>query len=254
MIAFFIAIFKMGLFVKFLIVFMLGLMIWSWAVFIEKTAVLKIKKILFKSFEKEYYSGEMLDKLYNNLKDKPVIHSPSARIFYVGMKELKKSNITNIKFTMDYADGIKRNIRDRILSLTSAEKLAILEESKVGINSIASISAVSPFIGIGASMWNLISAFQEIAQSKPYVTITELLPAIAESFYPIVVAMAVSVPCIFFYNKLTWAINRFGAECDIFALEIGNSLGRELDIIAIQQNNAAAQQQASGGDNLPQTR
>jgi biopolymer transport protein ExbB/TolQ len=77
---------------------MTGLMIWSWALFIEKMTVLKIKKILFKSFEKDYYSGEMLDKLYNNLKDKPVIHSPSGRIFFVGMKELKKSNITNQYF------------------------------------------------------------------------------------------------------------------------------------------------------------
>jgi len=244
MIAFFLAIFKMGLFVKFLILLLVGLAIWSWAIFLEKMAVLKIKKILFKSFEKEYYSGEMLDKLYNALKDKPIIHSPSARIFYVGMKELKKSNITNIKFTMDYADGIKRNIRDRILSLTSGEKLAILEESKAGINSIASVSAVSPFIGICGCLWNLITTFQDVAQNHPYITITELLPGIAESLLPLVMAMAVTVPCVFFYNKLTWAINRFGAECDIFALEVGNSLGRELDIISIQQHN-------SSGSDLP---
>ena len=237
----------MGLFFKFIILTMFGLMIWSWAVFIEKMTVIKIKKLLFKSFEKEYYSGEMLDKLYNSLKDKPVIHSPSARIFYVGMKELKKSNISNIKFTMDYAESIKRNIRDRILSLTSGEKLAILEESKSGINSIASISAVTPFLGIAASVWNLINVFRDIATNHPYVTMTELLPGIAESLLPISISLIITVPCIFFYNKLTWLINRFGAECDIFALEVGNSLGRELDIISIQQHNSSM----SSGDNLP---
>jgi len=253
MLSFLFAIFKMGLFVKFLILFMTGLMIWSWALFIEKMTVLKIKKILFKSFEKDYYSGEMLDKLYNNLKDKPVIHSPSGRIFFVGMKELKKSNITNIKFTMDYSESIKRNIRDRILSLTSGEKLAILEESKVGINSIASISAVSPFIGICASVWNLINVFRDIANSKPYVTITELLPGISESLLPMVISLFVSIPCVFFYNKLVWEINRFGTECDIFALEVGNALGRELDIISIQQHNSAAKSN-DNDDNLPAKR
>jgi biopolymer transport protein TolQ len=248
MVSVFLAIVHMGLFVKFLSFFMVGMAIWSWAIFAEKMTILQIKKTLFKNFEKEYHSGEMLDKIYNRLKDKPVIHSPSGRLFFVGMRELKKSNITKIKFTEPYSEDIKHNIKDRISCLSNAEKLLIIEECKGGINSIATISAVTPFIGLMATLWNIITTFKDISQAGNFIEINAVLPGLAESLFPLILSFGVCIPAIIFYNTLSWKLNAFSSECEAFAIEVANSLSRELDIISIQQHNEAPQ---SSGSDVP---
>ena len=131
--------------------------------------------------------------------------------------------------------------------MSSAEKLLIIEECKSGINSIATISATVPFLGLMATIWNIILTFKEISSAGAFVDIVAVLPGLADSLLPLVVSFGVCIPAIVFYNSLSWQINSFSDECEAFGVEVANSLSRELDIISIQQHNELAQ----SSNNLP---
>lgn len=238
--------FHMSLFVKF-IVFVLFLMsIWSWGLFAEKLTIIKIKNTLSKNFEKEYYSGDMLDKIYNKLADKKVIHAPHGRIFYAGMKELTMSNIRNIRFGEQYAEDVKRNIRERIITAVSIERSQIVGEIRKHVATVATCGSMAPFIGLMGTVWGIIVTFKQIANTSD-LNLAAVLPGISEALFATLVGLATAIPAIFFYNTLTHKLNEFLVQTETFGLHVSNTLSRELDIISINQKNKDIDAKAGAG-------
>lgn len=227
---------NMSLFVKFVIFMLIIMSIWCWGLYIEKLTVLKIKESLSISFEKEYNSGEMLDKIYNRLADKSAIHAPYARIFYAGMKELTMSNVKNIKFNSRYAEDIKKNIYNRILTAVNIERTKISNDLKKNINTIASCASLAPFIGLLGTVWGIMVTFRDISNAKT-LNLTTVLPGISESLLATVIGLLCAIPAVFFYNSVTSRVNKFISDTEIFGYALANTLSRELDIIGINQNN-----------------
>lgn len=228
--SFFTVIANADLFVKFILFLLALISIWSWGVFFEKMAVFKVKFMLSESFRREFNSGEMLDVIYNRLSDKKKIHSPLARIFHVGMKELNMSNIRNIDFGEDYSDGIKKNIRERIISAVSIERSKIIQEMKIGISSLATVGSLSPFIGLLGTVWGIMNTFYSIANVK-VVNLATVIPGIAEALVGTIMGLIVAIPAVLFYNILVSKLNFFVSDSEIFGLDLSNILSRELDVI-----------------------
>jgi biopolymer transport protein TolQ len=226
----------MSLFVKFIVFILFLMSVWTWGIFIEKLTIVRIKQTLSASFDKEYTSGEMLDKIYNRLADKKVIHAPYARIFYAGMKELTMSNIKNLRFTAKYAEDVKQNIRERIVTAVSIERTAIINEIKKNISSLATCGSLAPFIGLLGTVWGIIVTFRDIADAK-ILNLATVLPGIAEALFATVIGLGAAIPAIFFYNSLMSKLNFFSVDSEVFGLKVANSLSRELDIISINQKN-----------------
>ena len=218
------------LFVKFILFLLAMVSVWSWGVFFEKWALFKVKFSLSESFKREFSSGEMLDVIYNRLADKKKIHSPMARIFFVGMKELNMSNIRNIDFGDEYADGIKKNIRERIISTISIERTRIVQEMQTGISSLATVGSLSPFIGLLGTVWGIMHTFNAISSVK-VVNLATVIPGIAEALIGTIFGLIVAIPAVLFYNMLIGKLNFFISDSEIFGLDLANILSRELDII-----------------------
>ena len=147
--------------VKVILFLLIALVIFTIGLVMERLAIFSFKEKGSKSFDKEFNSGEMLDAIYNRLYNKPQIHAPLARIFFVGMKELTQSNIRNIDFSMSYAEDIKRNIRSRMLAMTSVEKNHISMELKGGIAFLITIATIAPMIGLLGTMYGLMFDLHE---------------------------------------------------------------------------------------------
>lgn len=224
-----------SIFLKFIIFILVVLFIWEWGIFIEKFGVFKLKFSLLESFKKEFNSGEMLDKIYNRLSDKKKIYSPSARIFFMGMKELNMSNIRNIDFSARYSDNIKTNIRNRIYSSMALERAKIANELKADIPNLTTITAVAPFVGLIGTVWEIMYTFYSINTLK-VVNLSLVIPGIAQSLVSILLALFISLTSIIFYNYLISRVNYFIDETEIFAYDLTNILSRELDTLT---NNAS---------------
>ena len=232
---FFSLILNSSLFLKFTIFILIIILIWSWGIFIEKYGVYKLKTSLSESFRREFDSGEMLDKIYNRLNDKKKIYSPLARVFYSGMKELNMSNIRNIDFGQKYSDNIKKNIRDRIFSSMALERVKIIYELKNGLSTFVLLIAISPFIGLLGTIWEIMSTFYTVNALK-VINLSLIIPGLAQSLISFVFSIFITLCCIFFYNFLTSKLNEFIQETESFSYELTNILARELDMLT---NNAA---------------
>ena len=178
----FFAILESCLVVKVFILFLIALTIFTVGMFVERFAIFSFHEKASKAFDKEFNSGEMLDAIYNRLYNKPKIHAPLARLFFVGMWELTQSNIRNIDFSMDYADGIKQNIRNRMLAMTSVEKSNIAMEMKGYISYFITIAVVSPLLGIIATMYGIMDSIYEVGLGEKNELTSLLYSSFSASF------------------------------------------------------------------------
>jgi biopolymer transport protein TolQ len=240
---------KSSLFLKFVIFFLTIVLIWAWGIFIEKFGIFKLKLSLSESFKREFDSGEMLDKIYNRLSEKKKIYSPLARVFFVGMKELNMSNIRNIDFSARYSDSIKKNIRDRIYSSMAIERIKIIKELKSGLSYFILIIAITPFVGLLGTIWEIMSTFYSVNASK-VVNLSMIIPGIAQSLISIIFAILITLLSIFFYNFLTIKLNHFIQETEIFAHDLTNILARELDILTNNASKRVLQERRSKSNSI----
>lgn len=225
--------------VKVILFFLIALVIFTVGLVMERLAIFSFKEKGSKSFDKEFNSGEMLDVIYNRLYNKPTIHAPLARIFFVGMKELTQSNIRNIDFSMSYAEDVKRNIRSRMLAMTSVEKNNISMELKGGISFLITIATIAPMVGLLGTMYGLMFDLHEFKNYAQIDTI-HIVNALYSSITSTIVGIFGGIVAIAGYNILVAKINHITIENEIFAVKVANILSRELDLITANTHQKKA--------------
>jgi biopolymer transport protein TolQ len=243
----FLSIMDSPLMVKIILFFLITLSVFTIGLFLERLAILSFKEKSSQSFDKEFNSGEMLDAIYNRLYNKPKIHAPLARIFFVGMKELTQSNIRNIDFAMPYAEDVKRNIRSRMLAMTSIEKSHITLEMKTGIAFLVTIATVAPMIGLLGTMYGMMYDLYEFRNYAQIDTI-HIVNALYSSVVSTIIGIFSGVAAIVGYNILVAKINQYTMEHELFAVKVANILSRELDLITANTHARKALEQKDRDD------
>ncbi len=230
------------LIVKIIMFFLVTLAIFTIGMFFERIAILSFKEKASQAFDKEFNSGEMLDVMYNKLASKPKIHAPLARIFFVGMKELTQSNIRNIDFSMPYAEDVKRNIRQRMLSLSSVEKSNISMEMKSGVTFLITIATIAPLLGILGTMYGLM---YDLYEFKHYIQIDtiHIVNALYSSIASAIIGIFCGIVAIIGYNTIVSKINHYTMENELFVVKVANILSRELDLISANTHSRNAIEQ-----------
>ena len=97
-----------------------------------------------------------------------------------------------------------------------------------GMNFLASIGSVSPFVGLFGTVWGIMNAFQSIAESKN-TSLAVVAPGIAEALFATALGLAAAIPAVAAYNKFSGDLQRRGAQLETFASEFSTLLARQLD-------------------------
>ena len=97
-----------------------------------------------------------------------------------------------------------------------------------GLNFLAIIGSVAPFIGLFGTVWGIMTSFQSIAVSKN-TSLAVVAPGIAESLLVTGIGLFAAIPALIFYNIFSNKINLFLERLDSFSLETSKTLSRELD-------------------------
>jgi biopolymer transport protein TolQ len=192
------------------------------------------RKNLSISFKNEFYSGDMLDKIYNKLSEKKKIYSPLARIFFAGMRELTLSGVKKIDFSEWYSERIKNNVVNRIKSVMLTERAKNIYELKKSLSYFLVTSSIMPLIGIMGAVWEIMETFHTLDAYK-VVNLSLVIPGIAQSLLAVIFGILIAVVSILLYNILLNKLNYFTEESELFALELASIFSRELDILT---NNA----------------
>ena len=211
-------------FVKLVMLMLVLASIWCWAIVVEKITIIRRERHLAQAFEDLFWSGGSLDKLYDDTGATP--SDAMSIVFVAAMREWRRATAHGL------ADSGRADLRaslvsriDRSMNFTITREMERLER---GMNVLASIGSVSPFVGLLGTVWGIMSSFQSIAESKN-TSLAVVAPGIAEALFATALGLAAAIPAVIAYNKFAGDLERFGARLETFAQEFSTLLARQLD-------------------------
>lgn len=206
------------LLVQAVMVVLVAASIWSWGVMLEKWFQFGALRKGVQRFEETFWSGKALDHLYDDLGPKP--GGPIERVFAAGMREWMRSVETH--------SGLLLGLRDR---LDRAMNVALVRETEAverRLSHLATIGAVTPFIGLFGTVWGIKNSFEAIALSQN-TNIAVVAPGIAEALVATAMGLFAAIPAVVAYNQLLGSAQRLNARLENFADEFATILSRQLD-------------------------
>ena len=118
--------------------------------------------------------------------------------------------------------GMPRNptALERAAQTASSEALTTMEQRMTWL---ATIAAISPFIGLFGTVMGIIDAFHGLGTAGA-ATLRAVAPGISEALITTAAGLAVAIPAVIGYNQLTGQLRDFGARMDDFGRELLNAI------------------------------
>ncbi len=204
--------------VKIVMLILVGSSIWSWAIIVQKLINYRQAKKDSDMFDRAFWSGEQLDKLYERTGKEPT--GGSERIFSAAMSEWQRST----KQDGDLIAGVQQRI-DRSMDVAIARES---EQLNQGLTFLATVGAIAPFVGLFGTVWGIKNAFEEIAIQQN-TNLAVVAPGIAEALVATALGLLAAIPAVVMYNKLSGDADKLIGDYDSFADEFATILSRQLD-------------------------
>ena len=182
--------------VKAVMLLLIGASVWCWAIIFDKMTRVRRQKRGAEEFDDLFWSGGSLDDLYIDLGDER--DSAQAKVFVSAMREWRRATVKGL--TSGLRGEFKSSVLARIernMSLTITREMDRLER---GMNFLASIGSVSPFVGLFGTVWGIMNSFASIAESKN-TSLAVVAPGIAEALFATALGLLAAIPAVVAYNK-----------------------------------------------------
>ena len=200
-----------------ILVVLLYLSVWY---ILRKRYVLRNYENKCNAFEKEFWTGCDIAVLEERVHSGEFGDYGLAQIFLFGQGEFKKAcdktGDDNIELIME---GVRRALDISIQN----------EETRLNrhMQFLATVSGVSPYIGLFGTVWGIISAFQALTQTSQ-ATIALVAPGIAEALIATAMGLLAAIPALIAYNYFSNRLEVLSARFDTFANHYLNILHRNL--------------------------
>ncbi len=192
----------------------------SWAVIIDKMFLLWRTKRKIAAFETIFWSGGVLEQLYENVKKS--VNNPLAAVFVGAMNECKRAS------SVKMSDNAKIGHKERVVQVMYLARNRELEKLEQSLGFLAAVGSNTLFIGLFGTVWGIIHSFQSIALSKN-TSLAVVAPGIAESLLATAMGLLVAIPAVIFYHYLTGKINDISNKVEDFIGELNIILSRAID-------------------------
>ena len=118
--------------------------------------------------------------------------------------------------------GPPRNITslERAGQTAASESLTSMEQR---LTWLASIGAISPFIGLFGTIMGIVDAFHGLGMEGT-ATLRAVAPGVSEALITTAAGLLVAIPAVIAYNQFTASCRDFAARMDDFARELLNSM------------------------------
>lgn len=180
--------------VKVVIYILVFFSIITWCVFI-------VKFIAFSCAFRRIKKDERFFKKLQSLDDEIILYKKSYLLLMIN--EVKDEILKSKVVDKDLKNRIKFRLEIQINKFTSI--------IKYGISLLASIGAVSPFIGLFGTVWGIMNSFTSIAASDN-VSLSVVAPGIAEALFATALGLIAAIPAVLFYNYFTKLSSRFSEK------------------------------------------
>ena len=204
--------------VKLVMVMLIVASFWSWSIIVQRTLLYRRAREEAKIFDRQFWSGEPLDELFDTLGTEP--SGNTARVFAAGMVEWQQSHNDQGRLIAGAQSRIERSMD---VAVTRAA-----DELQKGLTVLATIGSTAPFIGLFGTVWGIMHAFIEIA-AQQNTNLAVVAPGIAEALLATGLGLIAAIPAVVFYNKLSGDSDRLLASYEAFSDEFATILSRQLD-------------------------
>ncbi len=105
---------------------------------------------------------------------------------------------------------------------------------------LATIGAISPFVGLFGTVWGIMNSFIGIAQTQT-TNLAVVAPGIAEALLATAVGLIAAIPAVVIYNIFARTITSYRHQVGDVAAQIILLQGRDLDLAASKSNTPRGQ-------------
>ena len=179
----------------------------SWTVIIIKWSQIGAARRNQDRFEKRFWSGVSVDKLYDDLSKK-VNKRGLESMFFSGYHEFLRSRQVEGSIQVPAIVGAQRAMR--VAESRELEKL----EGKLSF--LATVGSTAPFIGLFGTVWGIMNSFQSIAISRN-TSLAIVAPGIAEALFATALGLLAAIPAVVAYNKFNSDSKRYISKIDNFS-------------------------------------
>ena len=185
--------------------------LFSWAIILGKWGAFKRARLQSKRFLRAFRKANRLQEIAAVSEQfKP---SPLVAVFDEVYETYRRQ-------TGGY--GPARNITalERAAQTAASEALTAMEQR---LTWLASIAAVSPFVGLFGTIMGIVDAFHGLAMEGT-ATLRAVAPGVSEALITTAAGLLVAIPAVISYNQFTASCRDFAARMDDFARELLNSM------------------------------
>ncbi|ROP58242.1 outer membrane transport energization protein ExbB [Enterobacter sp. BIGb0383] len=206
---------------------MIGLILASvvtWAIFFSKSAELFSQKRRLKREQQLLAEARSLDHA-----------SEIADGFH--SKSLSSLLLNEAQNELELSEGVEDNegIKERTGFRLERRVAAVGRHMGRGNGYLATIGAISPFVGLFGTVWGIMNAFIGIAQTQT-TNLAVVAPGIAEALLATAIGLVAAIPAVVIYNIFARMIGSYKANLGDVAAQVLLLQSRDLDL-----NGGAAQ-------------
>lgn len=197
-----------GLAVQFLLLVLIGMSIFSWAIIFKKRKLFSSARSENERFLDLFWSAATLEQV----RDKLDRHgeSPLSRIFQSGFAELERMQRKNLATPME---NLERSLRKG-----QEVEVSALEEK---LNFLATTGSTAPFIGLLGTVVGIMNSFRAIANAGS-ASLSTVAPGISEALFATAVGLFAAIPAVMAYNYLVNEVRTQENQMNSFVSEFLN--------------------------------
>jgi biopolymer transport protein TolQ len=203
--------------VKLVMLLLLLISFYSWMIIFRKRSELQTAKREADAFEDKFWSGNELNRLYEDISSRPHASRGMEGIFEVGFKEFVRLKKTNNGMVLDGAQ--------RVMRISLARETDQLDTS---LPFLATAGSTSPYIGLFGTVWGIMNSFIALGNVQ-YVTLSMVAPGIAEALIATAMGLFAAIPAVIAYNRYSHEVERLINRYDTFLEEFSSILQRQQD-------------------------
>jgi biopolymer transport protein ExbB len=193
--------------VKTVMVILLIASVITWTLWIAKTAELRRAARLLRKDTATLRRADIL-------KDaEGVKYWAITEMVQAAALELQRGGPTPTRRALD-------GIEERVTAQLPVIESRAIHHTLRGTNTLASIGATAPFIGLAGTVWGIMNSFLGISQSH-LTSVAVVAPGIAEALLATAMGLAAAIPAVLIYNHLARSIagyRRMLAEASMLTL------------------------------------
>lgn len=214
-----------GWVVKGVLLLLLLASIFSWTIILQKYRELKAVHEANEKFNAFFKSSNSISDIHREATEHH--ESTMSLMFRKGYDELNKvseklsgagkNNIAQ-HFTQHGFQSLERAMKTGYNSAN--------EKMDTRVATLATIGALTPFVGLFGTVWGIIDAFSGLSQGGG--SIEAVAPGIAEALVATAVGLAAAIPAVWFFNYFNNQITRINSQMESFSQDFLNLIERSI--------------------------